>query len=303
MKFRLKHQIHDLLSAKGRDAAVVETLKNRIDEFYDKSVASLRIHDGDCGGCLFVGRRANAENGRGGLERAATRSRTAVRPEVALTRALFNGRKEPLSGGWKIIAYEAPLLRRKEGNSEEKVWADLVALSDELQPSKVLILENKVPKGDGLDHALLQAWLYAYIVYLHLHHKSKDGGVDFKYELTRCCKRYLGTDVSPAQELRVRYAVLAPRDYYEGLSDELLVRAQRIWDELEKHTDEVKPEGFWRGTRDGQGGCLTYDGVSDGRCKPILARGVTFAHVADFDALWEGPMGISGERPSGNAIK
>ncbi len=121
----------------------------------------LSVHTTGDGGVLRVASRSGKYESK--KERLAMVGDKDKPGEVEFSRAMFNRRslKTP-QGEFKVIAYEAPLLRKPKGGASRKgevsrkVACDLVCISEE-PPWRLVALEVKSRKNKPTNHRLRPA--------------------------------------------------------------------------------------------------------------------------------------------------
>lgn len=175
------------------------------------------------GGIFTVSSRTNYEiNTASGI---IASYKADFKKEDKYSRDIFNRKKlgatNALSGLGNqeitFFGYEAPLLRvQNEQGGQFRISADLVGLADD---GKIVVVETKLPGGDTLDKALLQAYGYAFFLACHLTTPFKKDVIEHLLQSFEKVQGYSNSKTPGNIQHDVHYMIAAPAKYfYENLA-------------------------------------------------------------------------------------
>lgn len=134
-----------------------------------------------------------------------------VDTEVGLSYAIFNARRRPI-GGYQIISWEAPLLRRVTKLSGVfNAKCDLIAYH--AKKGQLVAVEVKLrPEHDAtnIQHGILQAMAYGYMLQRCLDINQ----CLLQQQVQRCLKELCHQEVQTPKVESVAYALAAPKGYF-----------------------------------------------------------------------------------------
>lgn len=182
------------------------------------------FNDPKRGGIFIVPSRTNYEINTGSGIIASYKA--GLEKEDKYTRDIFNKKKLGVNKALAsqenqeivFFGYEAPLLRVKnERGGQFRISADLVALTDN---GKVVIVETKLPGGDRMDKALLQAYGYAFFLACHLASPFNQEVIEHIHHSFEKVQGDSNTKAADKIQSDVHYMIVAPSQYfYENLAE------------------------------------------------------------------------------------
>lgn len=166
----MKKKLADLIGEVKRDKTVenlktqLNTIKVIYEDIYTKN--NFRIHD-DSGEGIFSSNQRDCVLDNGHIFKIGKNTRD-TEGEEAFSRAIFNGTTLSINNTTtQIIAYETPLLRKKEAQSDSLVTkCDLLAYHDQT----IYAIEYKKNWGPNTDiqYGLVEGLIYGEIIAKHI---------------------------------------------------------------------------------------------------------------------------------------
>ena len=202
-------------------------LKKELSNIYDilSDSDNLRVHDPESGGILRGHIQSRTQNKEiwDKKFKGLLCSEENLNGEVGYSRAMFNAKFFDIKDSSKnsvermlIVAYEAPLLRKKSDKSNREINSkfakcDLIGLTN----NNISAIEVKVEPEQYdtyLPHALVESFSYGY--YLNRHLEDKDFRL-INSEIELCSDQFnfdINQDIGDSYN--VEYFVAAPIDYF-----------------------------------------------------------------------------------------
>ena len=240
----------ELMDLKKGDEGWVEKFDSGMEKNWPKDPA---IDDPFKGGILWVSQRdqevmAFASVSPGKTSEKKENEDKRLSGEVVLSRAMFNSRFiRTNQRRYRLISFEAPLMRKKEGKASRAVACDLIALSGGDKP-RLVAVEVKCKSGQStdLDYALLEARYYG----LCLNQAVDKHRTDLNNQMVSCLRRYHDHHEPGIEqnEIIIEFAVAAPESYFrEQLKDEEQEKENNIRKILKSFKGTTNPgfAGFW----------------------------------------------------------
>lgn len=212
------------------------------------------------GGVLDNPLRKKRENDQGAFKLQQSSKGYHTRNEISLTRALFNRREMQVGDATHyVVAYEAPLLRFKEG-TKGKAKCDLVTITLESKNNIVLTAVEAKCRGyasgdTSLPFGLLEAWAYGCVLAKY----QNENDEKLRQEVATMCQMF-----GARREIReltaerinikaIRFALLFPRHSLETSNDILKDALRKL-----RKSKRLQNKELW--VKEKLNGSCTFDG-------------------------------------------
>jgi hypothetical protein len=303
----LADMIKDIIRIAGN--GTVGTVSNEIDKFKDQlgkqlkileASKDLRVYDKTNGGALrgpIKSRKKYESNGKLLCDIGyMTYGSGGVPSEVPYMRALFNGR---IMDAYKIIAYETPLMRKKEKNINEdisgrEVSCDLMGIKgNELCCIEVKTVPDK--PATNLPYALLEGFAYATCLNWLLKNKNYSNEINNEVEL--CCKTF-GLHPPSQSVSKATFAIAAPKDdYFKPYAIEKMAGHSPEWFKRRKNEAGLIQKAILKNYKDLFAGYIVVScSVRDcgwnktnkaNIVEPIFNKKNDFTHYKSMAEIWD----------------
>ena len=196
-----------------------EAIVEKLDELY--KAGNLRIKDDKKGGVVrgAAQSRAKYENKTTGTSLCQNKYFTDGKLEVPYFRSVFNlpahtfGLNTIPKSIVRLIGYESPLMRKKDGTASRAISCDLVGLTSD---NRILCIEGKVkPHRPATDivYGLLESFAYGVCIEYFLAEENRQA--EFKKEVQACLNEFHpNTNGFNEGKLTAAFTLAAPREYF-----------------------------------------------------------------------------------------